>query len=47
MSFFLLKIVTQGDAKNDGPSGIKLNLLAGDKVIDTTSSGADGRYSSF
>lgn len=38
------KIVTQGDPKSNGPSGVKLNLIANGKQIDSTQSGADGSY---
>lgn len=38
------KVVTHGDARMNGPSGIKLNLIAKEKVIDSTVSGEDGNY---
>lgn len=37
------KVVTFGDLKMNGPSGITLDLLANNKVIDSTVSGSDGR----
>ncbi len=37
------RVVTQGDSKNTGPTGIKLNLLSNNNVIDSTLSSADGR----
>ena len=36
--------MTLGDLKNNGPSGIKLNLIANEKVIDSTVSASDGSY---
>ena len=37
------KVVTFGDLKSNGPSGVTLDLISNGKVIDTTTSGADGR----
>ena len=37
------KVVTHGDNKLNGPSGIKLNLILDKQIIDTTESGPDGR----
>lgn len=39
------RVVTEGDSKHYGPSGIKLNLLSSSNaVIDSTISSQDGRY---
>jgi hypothetical protein len=38
------KVVTHGDSKLNGPSGIKLNLILDKQVIDKTESGPDGRF---
>ena len=37
------KVVTHGDQKQNGPAGIKLNLVLNKQIIDKTESGADGR----
>ena len=37
------KVVTNGDIKQNGPSGIKLNLILGKQVIDETESVLGGR----
>ena len=38
------KVVTHGDSKLNGPSGIKLNLILEKQVIDKTESGPGGRF---
>ena len=38
------KVVTNGDARMNGPAGVKLNLVSDNKVIDSTVSAADGTY---
>ncbi|CAF0810412.1 unnamed protein product [Brachionus calyciflorus] len=38
------KVVSQGDSKNRGPSGVKLNLISNGKQIDSTLSSNDGSY---
>ncbi|RNA38965.1 nodal modulator 1-like [Brachionus plicatilis] len=38
------KVVSLGDSKNRGPSGVKLNLLSDGKQIDSAVSGNDGTY---
>ena len=38
------KVVTAGDSKQHGPSGVKLSLLLDKRVVDTTESSADGSY---
>ena len=38
------KVVTHGDIRMNGPSGIKLNLISNNEVVDSTLSGSDGNY---
>lgn len=38
------KVVTQGDARMNGPAGIQLELISNKKVVDSTVSGSDGTY---
>lgn len=38
------KVVTHGDTRMNGPSGIKLNLISDNKAIDSALSGPDGIY---
>ncbi len=38
------KVVTDGDARMNGPAGVKLDLISGGKVVDSSLSGNDGTY---